>query len=79
MIKHFRIKNNFLLSGLFFLVTLFSVGSSLVSCSDSEKIVTQTEEKIVYVDGNWMVVASKEVNIGGSRRIMDGDWDMQPK
>ena len=45
MIKHFRIKNNFLLSGLFFLVTLFSVGSSLVSCSDSEKIVTQTEEK----------------------------------
>ena len=63
MIKHFRIKNNFLLSGLFFLVTLFSVGSSLVSCSDSEKIITQTEEKIVYVDGNWMVVASKEVTV----------------
>ena len=56
-------RNNFLLTGLLFLVTLFSVGGTLVSCSESEKIVTQIEEKIVYVDGKWMVVASKEVTV----------------
>lgn len=84
MIKHFRIKNNFLLSGLFFLVTLFSVGSSLVSCSDSEKIVTQTEEKIVYVDGNWMVVASKEVTVMTGESVtlnvsVGGEEELKPE
>ena len=49
--KTIKWNNNFLLAGLLFLVSLFSVGGVLVSCSESEKIVTQIEEKIVYVDG----------------------------
>ena len=56
--KTIKWNNNFLLAGLLFLVSLFSVGGVLVSCSESEKIVTQIEEKIVYVDGKWMLVAS---------------------
>ena len=49
--KTIKWNNNFLLAGLLFIVSLLSVGGVLVSCSESEKIVTQIEEKIVYVDG----------------------------
>lgn len=56
-------KNSFLLNSLLFLVTFLSIGGPLMSCSDSEKVVTQIEEKIVYVDGKWMVVTSKEITV----------------
>ena len=48
--KTIKWNNNFLLAGLLFIVSLLSVGGVLVSCSESEKIVTQIEEKIVYVE-----------------------------
>lgn len=76
--------NNFLLAGLLFLVTLFSVGGALMSCSESEKVVTQIEEKIVYVDGKWMVVASKEVTVTTGETVtlnvtVGGDENLKPE
>ena len=77
-------RNDFLLTGLLFIVSLFSVGGVLVSCSESEKIVTQIEEKIVYVDGKWMVVASKEVTVTTGETVtlnvsVGGDENLKPE
>ena len=82
--KTIKWNNNFLLAGLLFIVSLFSVGGVLVSCSESEKIVTQIEEKIVYVDGKWMVVASKEVTVTTGETVtlsvtVGGDENLKPE
>lgn len=79
-----RWKNNFLLSGLLFLVTLFSVGGTLMSCEESEKIVTQIEEKIVYMDGKWMMVTAKEVTVTTGETValsvtVGGDENLKPE
>ena len=82
--KTIKWNNNFLLAGLLFIVSLLSVGGVLVSCSESEKIVTQIEEKIVYVDGKWMVVASKEVTVTTGETVtlnvsVGGDENLKPE
>lgn len=79
-----RWKNNFLLTGLLFLVTLFSVGGTLMSCEESEKIVTQIEEKIVYMDGKWMMVTAKEVTVTTGETValsvtVGGDENLKPE
>lgn len=77
-------KNSFLLNSLLFLVTFLSIGGPLMSCSDSEKVVTQIEEKIVYVDGKWMVVTSKEITVTTGQSVLinvtvGGDENLKPE